>query len=542
MNQFHSPTAGFASPRLDESEKLGIRIESYKINCSIGLSSRGFTDYFDFRAVTDVSFRATLGRQRWLMFYLSDPLVVDSVFWENGQPARYFRGEKNLEVWVECTPILESGESRTLRFYYHGDILEKKDARFFLHSSVFWYPREGGRSKSGFDLTFRFPSKYMLVSVGNKVSSSTFDDITTERWTAAEPIRNASFNIGTFREEPIHEEGIPKMSVLVSGAGGYKMEQEVADDLRNSVKLFQKLFGPCPVQTLYATEIPFPHGEAFPGLLHLWEGTFQHLEMIEGFQESFRAHEVAHQWWGIGVDFKTYHDQWLSEGFSQYAGMMYMQAALKDNELFSKKLGQMKKSIQMNRKYLFSTEQEAGPISLGYRTESSSTHGDYNLIVYQKGAWVLHMIRMMMLDLKTMSEDRFEAMMRDFYKSYRGKNASTEDFKTVLQKHVKEDMTWFFRQWVYDTQIPQYTFSFTREKLADGKVKVHCRVRQEGVDQDFQMVVPLKIEFAGNRFLRLRARVKGPLSEFDLPPLPLQPDKIIFNDLDAVLCDVESED
>jgi glycosidase len=64
---------------------------------------------------------------------------------------------------------------------------------------------------------------------------------------------------------------------------------------------------------------------------------------------------------------------------------------------------------------LFSSGQEAGPVWLGYRTQSSETEGDYWLVIYKKGAWVLHMLRNMLIDLNTMNEDAFENMLREFF-------------------------------------------------------------------------------------------------------------------------------
>jgi hypothetical protein len=61
------------------------------------------------------------------------------------------------------------------------------------------------------------------------------------------------------------------------------------------------MYGPPPVQHFYATETPTFDGEAFPGMIALSFSTFVRTD-DRGFDETFRAHEVAHQWWGIGVD------------------------------------------------------------------------------------------------------------------------------------------------------------------------------------------------------------------------------------------------
>ena len=84
----------------------------------------------------------------------------------------------------------------------------------------------------------------------------------------------------------------------------------MGQDIVSALQFFQHVYGDVPVKQFYATEIPYPHGEAFPGLVHLALSTFDNTS-DDGFDEFFRAHEVAHQWWGIGVDYATYHDRWL---------------------------------------------------------------------------------------------------------------------------------------------------------------------------------------------------------------------------------------
>jgi len=92
------------------------------------------------------------------------------------------------------------------------------------------------------------------------------------------------------------------------GAHQSKMRETVGSDMSRSLRFFQSVYGPTDIKHFYVTEIPEYHGEAFPGMLHLSWVTFQKTD-DQGTDEVFRAHEVAHQWWGIGVDYLTYHDR-----------------------------------------------------------------------------------------------------------------------------------------------------------------------------------------------------------------------------------------
>ncbi|MEO8451150.1 MAG: M1 family aminopeptidase [Gemmatimonadota bacterium] len=241
---------------------------------------------------------------------------------------------------------------------------------------------------------------------------------------------------------------------------------------------------------------------------------------------------MAHQWWGIGVQPTADRDRWLSEGFSDFAGLWYMQVILRDNEKYFKQLDEWRKSIRAVRK-------DAGPMGIGTRV--GEVDGDYySLIVYKKGAWVLHMLRNLMLNFRTMNEDVFTETMRDFYQTYRGRRASTADFQGVVEKHTGLGMDWFFRQWVDGTASPTYTMSWHAEPTAGGKSRLRFRVRQEGVPEDFIMPVPLQIELADGARLVVRVHVKGTVTEGELE-LPSEPKLLELNPLQSVLAEIKTE-
>jgi aminopeptidase N len=145
-----------------------------------------------------------------------------------------------------------------------------------------------------------------------------------------------------------------------------------------------------------------------------------------------------------------------------------------------------------------------------------------------------------MLDMKTMSEDRFTAMMRDFYATHRGRRASTEDLRRTAEKHVGSDMGWFFDQWVYGTAIPRYRASWRTEPAEGGKHRVRLRVEQHDVPESFTAYVPVTVVLGKDAVARMRVKVQGPVSEIALPLLPAPPAELRFNDLSGVLAEVES--
>ena len=139
---------------------------------------------------------------------------------------------------------------------------------------------------------------------------------------------------------------------------------------------------------------------------------------------------------------------------ASFSGLWYLQSERKRNDEYFKFLDQYKANIKDGKR-----RRRPDLDRLSHRHAEGG--GTAHVMIYEKGAWVFHMLRILMLDLRTKSEDRFTAMMRDYYMSYRGKPATTEDFQRVVEQHVGMPMDWFFDQWVKGTGIPAYRVAWT---------------------------------------------------------------------------------
>jgi len=311
------------------------------------------------------------------------------------------------------------------------------------------------------------------------------------------------------------------------------MRENVAADVSNSLKWFTHLFGEPTFQRYFVTEIPYFEGVSFPGVIHLSWLTFWDTS-LDGFDEFFRAHEVAHQWWGNGVRPASYRDAWLSEGLASFSGLWYLQSLRKSNDAYFKFFDRYAAEIR-------DVQNSAGAIWVGYRNATPDSPSGYQVMIYEKGAWVFHMLRTLMLDLQTRKEDRFMAMMQDFYSTFKGSSASTDDFAGIVEQHVGIPMGWFFDQWVRGTALPTYHVAWRNEPAEGGKQRVHLRVTQEGVPPDFQAFVLVSADLGENRFANFRIRVNGTQTDY-FGPLVSEPAKgVTFNELHSVLADVKTE-
>ncbi len=500
-------------------------------------------------ATAAVAAREPLGP--WLAFGLTPKLEVDSARWGTGEAAPFFKAEDEADLWVRAPRRLAAGDSLALTVWYHGPIIDRYGNFFFVPPGAAWYPVNGqGTARATFDLTYHAPSRYPLVSIGERTDSSVTGRETTTRWLVRRPTRHARFNLGLFDALHVQQEGAPPLDVFISDdahalflreaqrAGYFVLEQRhmretVASDVSNALRTFGAMFGASPFDHFYVTEIPYEAGVSFPGMIDLAFSTFTNTS-LDGFDASFRAHEVSHQWWGNGVFAAGYRDAWLSEGLAEYSGLLYLQALRRRNDDYYRFLDKYRTDILEARA-------SAGAVAIGYRNATPDAPSAYDVVVYEKGAWILHMLRAMMLDFTTMRADRFTETLRDWYQTFKGQAASTVDFQAVVERHMGMPMGWFFDQWVQGTAIPTYHVAWTSEPAEEGRFRVRFRVAQEHVPPDFRAYVPVAVDLGGDRTAHFRIQVQGASGEYRSPLLPARPRSVVFNALHGVLANVEME-
>ena len=505
----------------------------------------------DFSATDRMEFEVLSDSLLWIDMDLFPLMKVKYVLYGSEMAAsdtmEFFKHDESSRIWVKLPSWVKKGDRFELEISYAGPIIRRFNKYTVLLSSITWYPAHNFKQKALFDLTFEYPDDMTLASIGHRIAYSEHGERKQANWVIERPIRNASFHVGLFKRRDIPPTpGIPQSAILYVTPNQI---DPISMDVKQTLEFFSKLYGPLPIDSLVATELPGSHGEAFPGLLHLSSEAFEYSgahasdpryeKYAQFFHEQFIAHEIAHQWWGISVDFTSYRDRWLSEGFSEYSALLYSQQAAEDKNKFFNLLEEYRNDILEFGRKAIGKDLPPPAIDLGNRAGSGDPDGrGYHIFIYEKGAWVLHMLRNMMLDLKTMQETAFMTTMKTFYTTYAGKRASTEDFKRMIEEITGVSMNWFFDQWVYGNQIPTYDYAWTSEEQADGTFVNKLRIRQKNVDPTFQMLVPIKLVFDDETFVRYRVNVTGEEMEIDLPPSKVEIDELVFNDLMSVLCEV----
>jgi len=567
-------------------EKEDIIIRGYRINATV-------TGGAELSATTRVTLEPRLAGERVLLFLLDSNLRVDKVTDAQDRSLEFYQSRERKDrsqsygsyVAVVLPEPTQTGQTQALDFHYVGKrVVRQMGPGNYFCESFGWYPtRENSFAfRSNFELNFRVPKRYALVATGNKVGETTDGDWAISTWKSDPPLAVAGFAFGDYKvytekagsvdveiyanREPddfmlairnITQGAMPGQSTFGMPALGSlspaALVKPMAAEVGNTIRLFEAFFGPYPYKHLAVTNIPFSYGQGWPNLIYLSMLSF--LDSTQrnalGIKEHvlltdfFRAHESSHQWWGHRVGWKSYHDQWLSEGFAEFSGNLYVQYRRNQKE-YMDRLHKDKQDL-LNRDIHNHVYESVGPVWMGLRLSSSESPGGYSTVIYKKGGYILHMLRMMLDDARSQNPDqRFQAMMQDFCRTFENKAASTEDFKAIVEKHMtramdlegNHRMDWFFRQYVYGMGIPQYRFSYRTEEAGEGKWKITGSVTREGMPDTWMDILPLYLHRGGEvRRLGFVAAVKKQ-TPFEFV-LPLKPEKLSLNDNDDILADIK---
>jgi aminopeptidase N len=319
-------------------------------------------------------------------------------------------------------------------------------------------------------------------------------------------------------------------------------DEAALEDMARAAEFFRRRLGDAPNPTLRLAESSRERGGFFPGLVNAGWSTFSDTTMIDE-DSIFRAHLVAHQWWGVGVEPLTYRDQWLVEGLAGFLPLWRLLAEDGDTRRYDQILARWKGEI-LSVSGAYASEREggrgAGAIGLGDWGGGSESLDPFGGFSARKSAWVIHMLRMLLVDLGSIDDQRFARFLGEFYRANAGGTVSTAEFRRAAERAVGEDLGWFFDQWVEGDRLPLYRFASSTERMPDGRYRVTCRIEQSGVPAGFRAYIPVAIEFEGGLVTRSRLLVEGPATEIQLPPSTAAPKRVVFDDPQAVLCRAEN--
>lgn len=191
-------------------------------------------------------------------------------------------------------------------------------------------------------------------------------------------------------------------------------------------------------------------------------------------EEPLLAHEIVHQWFGNMATEKSFSHLWLSEGFATYLTHLYMQSRYGD-AIFRQRL------IADRSKILSFVNLNPLPV-----VDSSSALMELlNANSYEKGSWVLHMLR------EQTGDSAFRRIIQTYYDRFRGRNAETADFMKIAEEVTGKNLGNFFLQWLFTPENPDLAITW---KYDAAKKSVILNVKQQ-TKNVFQFPLDIRFKF-----------------------------------------------
>lgn len=431
--------------RIVELEQEAFDVLHYSIALTIDPDNP--TEYINGRV--DVQLEPTGPSLDKVELNLDDRLTVSRVRRDTGDQTFV---QASDVVTITLDPPLGPGEQTSLRVIYagspnvdDGDAFDIDRSRAFPvvwtncepEGSRDWWPcKDRPDDKAPVDISITMDADYVVASNGLLSGiTDNGDGTATTNWATSYPL--ATYLVAITATDYVLFENSYELH-----AGGtlpltfYTYPENEADAREDVTSL------PGMLDIFETDWLPYPFAtEKYGHMEYPWGGAMEHSTLTsygtdlytgDHYFDWIMAHELAHQWWGDMVTCGTWADIWLNEGFATYGEAIWTEGMDGyDSYLYY---------MQTLKSSSFS-----GPIYDPYYTFSST--------VYDKGAWVLHMLR------GIVGRETLMEILQTWGTRYSQQSAVTADFVATASEVAGEDLSWFFDPWLYETGRPRYEYS-----------------------------------------------------------------------------------
>lgn len=401
---------------------------------------------------------------------------------ENGVPLS-FTHQQNV-IGIPLAKAASAGQIRTFEIHYKGvpaDGLIISQNKFG-HRTMFadnwpnrarhWIPCKDHLSdKASLDFIVTAPSHYKVVANGIKVEEKDLaGQFHLTHWREEVPLPTKIMVVG-IADFAVNEAGIVNGIPVSSWVFPEQKEQGFYDygQAVDILPYFIKNVGPYSYKKLANVQSKTIFGGMEnAGAIFYYEGSITGTRKTE----SLLAHEIAHQWFGDAATEADWPHIWLSEGFATQMTHLYLESKYGRDTLV--------KSMQADRKAViaFTKKKKVPVVDTSAATDIMQL---LNTNSYQKGGWVLHMLR------SELGDDVFWKSVRAYYAAFRGKNACTADLQRFFEQYSGKKLGAFFTQWLYTPENPTFTLTWSYDT---DKKTIVARLDQETLAS---FVFPLEI-------------------------------------------------
>ncbi len=496
------------------------------------------------QAVTRGTLTLEKGQPRSTIPFSLSPNMRVTAASVDGRPAEVFdraslrsdliQANDDRQFLLICDSALDPAVPHEVEIHHEGAVIgDAGNQVYYVGARGTWYPRTGA-GLANYELTFRYPKGLTVAATGTPLEERVEGDWRITHLKTDTPIRFAGFNLGNFQsivrehngyriqlyanrqfesaltppraifpETPVTDPGFPRRRPKAvdpvpppSSPGppdpAWRFD-ELTKNLVDTLDFMTQEFGPIPIHNLAVTPIPGGFGQGFPGLVYLSTLAYVNPGQLPArlrersaetfYSELLETHEVAHQWWGNLVVPASYHDDWLIESLANYSALLLLER--------KKGVKALNEVLEDYRTHLLGkTEQgrtieSAGPIVWGYRLESSLAPNAWHTVTYEKGTWIVHMLR------RRLGDEKFLALLQEISSHHH--SISTEEFRELASRYAPKspdpDLKIFFENWVYGTGVPavKLSYSWRGAKLSGSLV-------QRDVDEAFSAYVPVEVQ------------------------------------------------
>lgn len=493
-------------------------------------------------------------RVRLAYFQLSQLLKVNFVTTEFGDSLEFIQEDGEGGFTLVLPDTMAARDTVRLLFSYSGPLMEQNnDGNWYVKDRINWHPRLGYYRRARYKLIFKYPRDLQVVSIGKLVKDWYENGWHLSYYVHNVPAKASLFAMGKFTRDAFWGPDSVYIELFARASNKETSFRRIVADVANSLYFFSRYLSPYAYRSLKIVEAPRLDSQGFPGFINLSWISFT--SQPRGNLAALRSHEVAHQWWGNHVGWRTYRDQWLSEGFAEYMAALYLAWADPSSGYFDEILqawrddiiegGNIGVSLGL-RKFGFSKAalrnsdlERSGPIFLGHRLGQKEPT-DYYLFVYEKAAYLLHMLRYYVMDDRTGSDETFWRLLNAFTNRYSGQEPTTAEFIQFVSDYLGEDMRWFFDQWLLSNQIPTYEYFYETKQDTSG-YWLAGRVLQKDVPSTFRAAIPVNIIFGDKTSTRRRIFIDKERTSFRFGPFPNRPQEFVFNIDGAVLARIREK-
>ncbi|MGH8033028.1 MAG: M1 family metallopeptidase [Luteimonas sp.] len=342
---------------------------------------------------------------------------------------------------VSLPRATRAGARHTLDISYRGtprfglEFQPQRDELYTIFSTDQWLvcinaPQE----RATLDLSIVLPAGLAAVGNGQALPVRRLaDGRRVHRWRQRAPVPSYVYGFAAGRYAQVHERaGAARLRYLSAELNPQQLRRvfaDTADMLRFFGERAGRPYRGDYTQVLVAKTI----GQELAGF-SLMSESYGRQVLETPTAQALIAHEAAHQWWGNMVTCQDWNHFWLNEGFANFMAAAYLQHRFGDDEY--------RKQVDGWKRRLDKLRTSGTDRALMFDNWDKPTADD-RAVVYQKGAYVLHLLR------EELGEDLFWHGIREYTRTHYGQSVNTADFQRALQRASGKDLSAFFARWVF---------------------------------------------------------------------------------------------